>query len=100
MAAAPSGSESAAEHLPLRELTPQSGGIGTWLLQVAAEPRVREYEYTWSGKTCKGKRFEIPLVSAEAGSYCMGQYRRRGPAKTADKEFDENVERFKVATMW
>ena len=100
MVEAPSESTSAAEHLPLRELTPQSGGIGTWLLQVAEEPRVREYEYTWSGKTCKGKRFEIPLVSAEAGSYCMGQYRRRGPAKTADKEFDENVERFKAATTW
>ena len=54
MADALSASESAAEHLPLRELTPQSGGIGTWLLQVAEKPRVREYDYTWSGKTGKG----------------------------------------------
>ena len=56
MVDAPSESKSAAEHLPLRELTPQSGGIGTWLLQVAEAPRVRVYEYTWSGKSCKGKR--------------------------------------------
>ena len=55
MADAPSASKSAAEHLPLRELTPQSGGIGTWLLQVAEKPRVREYEYTWNGTTGKGK---------------------------------------------
>ena len=100
MVEAPSESTSAAEHLPLRELTPQSGGIGTWLLQVAEEPRVREYEYTWSGKSCKGKRFEMILLSPESGSYCMGQYKRRGPVKTSDKEFDHNVERFKVATTW
>ena len=56
MVDAPSASKSVAEHLPLRELTPQSGGIGTWLLQVAEKPRVREYEYTWNGKTGKGKK--------------------------------------------
>ena len=55
MADAPSASKGVAEHLPLRELTPQSGGIGTWLLQVAEKPRVREYEYTWNGETGKGK---------------------------------------------
>ena len=100
MAAAPTESKSAAEHLPLRELTPQSGGIGTWLLQVADAPRVAEYEYTWNGKSCKGKRFEVTLLSPEAGSYCVGQYKRRGSVKTADSEFDRNVERFKVTTTW
>ena len=100
MADAPSASKSAAEHLPLRELTPQSGGIGTWLLQVAEKPRVREYEYTWNGKTGKGNTFEMILLSPEAGAYCMSQYKRKGPVKTADKEFDHNVERFKVATAW
>ena len=100
MVDAPSESKSAAEHLPLRELTPQSGGIGKWLLQVAEDPRVREYEYTWNGKVGKGKKFEVTLLSPEAGSYCMGQYKRRGPVKTCDKEFDHNVERFKMATTW
>ena len=69
MADLPEANQSAAEHLPLRELTPQSGGIGTWLLQVAEAPRVCEYEYTWSGKSCKGKRFEMILLSPEAGAY-------------------------------
>ena len=55
MAAASTEGQGAANHLPLRELTQQSGGIGTWLLQVAEKPRVREYEYTWNGKTGKGK---------------------------------------------
>ena len=88
MADAPSESKSAAEHLPLRELTPQSGGIGTWLLQVAEAPRVCEYEYTWSGKNCKGKRFETILLSPETGSYCIGQYKRRGSMETIEHEFD------------
>ena len=100
MTADASKSERAAEYLPLRELTPQSGGIGSWLLQVAETPRVYEYEYTWNGKNHKGKRFEIILMSSEIGSYCIGQYKRRGAAKTADKEFDRNVERFKVKTTW
>ena len=100
MAVALGESKSAAEHLPLRELTPQSGGIGKWLLLVAEEPRVCEYEYTWSGKTCKGKRFETILLSPEIGSYCIGQYKRRGSVKTADKDFHHNVERFKVGTTW
>ena len=55
MAAASSEIKSAVEHQPLRELTQQSGGIGTWLLFVAETPRVREYEHTWNWKTCKGK---------------------------------------------
>ena len=100
MVDAPSASKSAAEHLPLCELTPQSGGIGSWLFQVGEAPRVREYEYTWNGKVGKGKKIEVTLLSPEAGSYCMGQYKRRGPVKIADKEFDHNVERFKVATTW
>ena len=100
MSELPNANQSAAEHLPLRELTPQSGGIGTWLLHVAEKPRAREYEYTWNGKSNKGKQFEMMLQSPEIGSYCMGQYKRRGPVKTADKEFDQNVERFKVATTW
>ena len=100
MVDAPSDNKSVAEHLPLRELTPQSGGIGKWLLKVAEAPRVREYEYTWSGKNCKGKRFEMILLSPEIGAYCRGQYKRKGPAKTADKEFDHIVERCKVATTW
>ena len=70
-----SESSSAAEHLPLRELTSQSGGIGKWLFQVPEEPRVREYEYTWNGRPYKGKRFEVPMQSPEAGSYCMGQFK-------------------------
>ena len=100
MVGAPSDNKSAAEHLPLRELTPQSGGIGTWLLQVAEAPRVCEYEYTWNGKSCKAKRFEMILLSPDAGAYCIGQYKRRGALKTAEKEFDRNVERFKVKTAW
>ena len=43
-------SMSAAEHQLLRELTPQSGGIGKWLLRVAETPLVREYTYSWNGK--------------------------------------------------
>jgi len=100
MTAGAAKSEHAVEYLPLHELTPQSGGIGSWLLQVAETPRVYEYEYTWNGKNLKGKRFEIILMSSEIGSYCIGQYKRRGAAKTADKEFDRNVERFKVKTTW
>ena len=100
MAAASSEGQSAANHLPLRELTQQSGGIGTWLLQVAEAPRVCEYQYTWNGKSCSGKRFEMILLSPEAGSYCIGQYKRRGSPSKADKEFDRNLERFKVATTW
>ena len=100
MVDAPSESESVAEHLPLRELTPQSGGIGKWLLQVAEAARVYEYEYTWNGKGCKGKRIEMILLSPEPGSYCIGQYKRRGTAKNGDKEFDRNLQRFKLKTTW
>ena len=99
-AVAPSESKNAATHLPLCELAPRSGGIGPWLLLVADTPRVCDYECTWNGKRCKGKRFEINLLSPEAGSYCIGQYRRRGSANTADKQFDRNAQRSKVETMW
>ena len=98
--AASNENKSGAEHLPLRELTPQSGAIGTWLLQVADVPRVHEYEYTWNGKTIKGKRLEMILMSQEPGSYCIGQNKHRGAPKVAEKEFERNVERFKVGTMW
>ena len=100
MADAPSESKSAAEHLPLRELTPQRGGIGTWLLLVSDTPRVREYACAWNGKRCKGTRSEMNLLPPEAGSYCIGQYRRRGAANTAVNEFDRNAERFKAKTSW
>ena len=88
-------SMSAAEHQPLRELTPQSGGIGKWLLKVAEPPLVREYKYTWSGKEYTGKRFEMILLSSETGAYCMGQFKRRGPTTKAEKEVDHNLMRFK-----
>ena len=78
-------SMSAAEHQLLRELTPQSGGIGKWLLRVAETPLVREYKYTWSGKDYNGKRFEMILLSSEPGAYCMGQFRRKGPKPQAEK---------------
>ena len=65
MVDAPSESKSAAEHLPLRELTPQSGGIGTWLLQGAEVPRVREYEYTWNGKSNKSKQIDDVAVARD-----------------------------------
>ena len=39
----------------LKELTPQSVGIGTWLLQVAEAPREWEYSYAYNGNKCAGK---------------------------------------------
>ena len=50
-------------------------------------------------ETGKGKN-EMILLSPEAGAYCVSQYKRKGPVNTADKDFDHNVERFKVATTW
>ena len=88
------------EYQPLHELTPQSGAIGSWLLQVGEAPLVREYTYTYNGKTCHGKRFEVILMSPDASAYCVGQYRRRGAGQNGDKEFGRNVERFKMNTVW
>ena len=77
-------SVSVAEHQLLRELTPQSGGIGKWLLRVAETPLVREYTYSWNGKNNKGKRFEMIMLSSEPGAYCMGQFKRRGSKPPAE----------------
>ena len=93
-------SMSAAEHQPLRELTPQSGGIGKWLLKVAETPLVREYTYSWNGKNNTGKRFEMIMLSSEPGAYCMGQFRRKGATPKGEKEFDQNLMRFKELTTW
>ena len=38
----------------LKELSPQSAHIGTWLVTVAEVPRVWEYEYRFNGKQFKG----------------------------------------------
>ena len=93
-------SMSAAEHQLLRELTPQSGGIGKWLLRVAETPLVREYTYSWNGKNNTGKRFEMIMLSSEPGACCMGQFRRKGSKPQAEKEFEHNLMRFKELTTW
>ena len=80
IAAMPPAAESApdtSKYQSLKELTPQSAGIGTWLLQVAEAPRIWEYSYTYNGKQVQGKRFEVTLVSPDANVYCIGFVRRQ-----------------------
>ena len=84
----------------LRELTLQSAGIGSWLLKVSDTPRVWEYEYTWNGKKCTGKRFEVVLVSQDADAYCIGASRRKGATQKGIHEFAQAIDRFARGTIW
>ena len=51
-------------------------------------------------KNNTGKRFEMIMLSSEPGAYCMGQFRRKGSKLQAEKEFDQNLMRFKELTTW
>ena len=93
---------SAPEHVgdkfqPLCELTLQSAAIGCWLLKVVETPRQWEYTYTWNGKQCEAKRFEVTLVSQESHAYCVGAFRRKGKD---DKAFIAAMNRFEKNTVW
>ena len=94
------GEEVQKEYQSLKELTPQSAGIGTWLVEVAEAPRQWDYTYTFNGKTCKGKRFEVILVSADASVYCIGAFRRKQDNATGNKKFADALSAFAYKTVW
>ena len=93
---------SAPEHVednfqPLSELTLQSAAIGTGLFKMVETPRQWGYTYTWNGKQCEAKRFEVTLVPRESHAYCVGAFRRKGKD---DKAFIAAMNRFEKNTVW
>ena len=99
-AAGSAGEKVQNEYQSLKELTPQSAGIGTWLVTVAEAPRQWEYNYAYNGKQCKGKRFEVNLVSADAGVYCIGAFRRKSDNASGNKKFEDALGAFGYRSVW
>ena len=101
---APKHPKQSAPDLPkyqsLKELTPQSVGIGTWLLQVAEAPREWEYSYTYNGNKCAGKRFEVMLVSPDASVYCIGFCRRKQDNLIGNGKVAAAMQAFRYKTVW
>ena len=83
----------------LKELTPQSAGIGTWLQQVVEAPQIWEYSHTYNGKPVKGKRFEVTLVSPDASVYCIGFARRKQDNLIGNGKLTEAVKTFRYKTV-
>lgn len=73
---------------PLQHLTEQSAGIGAWMLQVTGDPKDTEYTWNKNGKSGKGRKLEIILVSEESSEYCLGVYRRLGKEPKATQDFE------------
>ena len=71
-----------------------------WLLQAAEAPRQWEYDYTFNGNKCKGKRFEVTLVSPDASVYCIGAFRRKQDNATGNKKFADALSTFRHKTVW
>ena len=105
---------SAAEHLartascvaptmatqPLQHLTQQSAYVGAWMLKVAMDPQVIEYNWIKSGKTMEGRKLEFVLVSEDSTKYCQGLYKRMGKEPKASQEFDAAKTKFQKGTIW
>ena len=85
---------------PLRELTPQSAGIGKWLLSIPEEPLMWEYEFSANGRKIKGKRLEAILVSKDATAYCVGAVQRKADSDNGNRKFAEQAKRFKKGSTW
>ena len=98
--AQPAGGQSSREYQSLKELTPQSAGIGMWLVLVAEAPREWEYTYTFNGHKCTGRRFEAILVSPDASVYCIGAFRRKQDNATGNKKFADALSTLRHKTMW
>ena len=88
------------EYQSLKELTHQSAAIGKWLLTVGETPRAWEYGFSLNGKQCKGKRFEVNMVSADAGVYCTGAFRRKTDNPAGNRKFDEALATFAYGSVW
>ena len=71
-----------------------------WLVQVAEAPREWEYTYTYNGNHCKGKRFEVILVSRDASVYCIGAFRCKQDNATGNKKFADALTMFRHKTVW
>ena len=110
MAAAAAEKETAKESAPehgaekdfqaLGELTPQSAGIGKWLLVIAEEPLTWEYEFSVNGRKIKGKRLEAIVMSKDATVYCVGAVRRKTNSESGNRKFEEQAKRFKKGSTW
>ena len=88
------------EFQSLKELTPQSAGIGTWLVTVGETPRQWEYTYHYTGKQHIGRRFEVNLLSEDGSVYCIGAWRRKADNPNGNKKFEEALRAFGYRTVW
>ena len=84
----------------LYELTPQSAKVGAWIVKIAEEPKEWEYNYNWGGKTNKGRRLEVMMVSPKAEWYCIGICVRRGDNPKSNADFVAMVKKFKKGSIW
>ena len=85
---------------PLQHLTEQSAGIGAWMLQVTGDPKDTEYTWNKNGKSGKGRKLEIILVSEESSEYCLGVYRRLGKEPKATQDFEASKKKYKQGSIW
>jgi hypothetical protein len=85
---------------PLQHLTEQSASVGAWMLKVAMEPQVIEYQWVKNGKTMEGRKLEVVLVSEDSTKYCQGLYRRMGKEPKASQDFDAAKRNFQKGTIW
>ena len=85
---------------PLRALTEQSAGVGAWLVRVATEPEDSLYTWQKQGRSGKGRKFGLLLVSQDSEEYCKGTFKRMGKEPKATQDFNAAKEKFKKMTTW